>query len=153
MLGLVLTFTAVILYLLSEAFWSSEKKNLCILVLCGAHSAEYAQNKPDLLKLGKAVLVPAVISMNQWSDESLATLVPWSLVGLRGPPDTPSTTRPPTSKAALSAGEVESTSPVEHGPLHRSALDMSIHKTNDRYKESAPGDTSTLNSFIFFTIN
>lgn len=148
MLRPVLTFTAVIPYLLSEAFWSSEKKSLCILVLCGAHSAEYAQNKPDLLKSGKAVLVPAVISMNQWSDESLATLVPWTLGGLRGPPDTPSMTRPPASKAALSAGEVESTPPVEHGPLHRSALGMSIHKTNDRDIRNLP--QVTLQLWILF---
>lgn len=64
MLGQVLTFTAVIAYLLPDAFWNSEKKNLCILVLCGARSAKYVQNKPDLLKLGKAVVVPAITSMN-----------------------------------------------------------------------------------------
>lgn len=47
----------------SETFGSSEKKYLCISVLCVTCSAEYAQSKHFLLLLCKTMVVPAVTSM------------------------------------------------------------------------------------------
>lgn len=117
-LGQVLAFTALI------ASWSSENTSHCILALCGAHSSSMLRTSltySSWVRQQWYLLSHTWISDQHWF---LGAWLAWRGQGLH--------------PAALSVSEVKSTPPVEHGPLHRKAVRVSIHKTNGRDIRNPP---------------